>query len=411
LTESEFARAVREAGGRAFIAGGWVRDRLRGAAPRDRDYVVAGLAENAFAAAFGGARRVGRGFPVYLLEIGGYLCEVAFARRERKTGPGYRGFEISAHPDIAIEDDLYRRDTTMNSMAVSLETGTLIDPYGGARDIERRVIRATSEHFSDDPVRALRAARHSARFGYAIEPETVRMMRKCRDELALEPGERLAEELRGALGCDAPSVFFRNLKEAGVLDAAYPQIASLAGAVHDARRHPEDAFERAMQVLDRAAKMTARTEARFAALMIGMDAAALREWNARTPLPSRWTRCAEFAITERARVQNIREPDEIVAFMERIRNHPLALDGITAVTRADTGVTPPFLERAPKLLEAMNETSGRDIPDDLRGPARGEWLRRRRAESISLNHRQNLGAAPQTPQGDTSPREEQRGTP
>ncbi|MDR1134324.1 MAG: hypothetical protein LBL05_09165, partial [Synergistaceae bacterium] len=199
MTEREFARAVREAGGRAFIAGGWVRDRLRGVKPRDRDYVVTGLGEDVFAAVFAGAKRVGRGFPVYLLEVDGAPCEIAFARRERKTGPGYRGFEISARPDITIEEDLYRRDTTINSMAESLETGELIDPWGGARDIGRRVVRATSDHFADDPVRALRAARHSAQFGYAIEPGTVRVMEKCREELALEPGERLTNELRMAL--------------------------------------------------------------------------------------------------------------------------------------------------------------------------------------------------------------------
>jgi tRNA nucleotidyltransferase (CCA-adding enzyme) len=379
LTEAEFARAVREAGGRAFIVGGWVRDRLRGAASHDRDYVITGLAEDVFAAAFGEAKRVGRCFPVYLLDVGGGMCEVAFARRERKTGPGYRGFEISAHPSTTIEDDLYRRDTTMNSMAVSLETGKLIDPYGGARDIERRVIRATSERFADDPVRALRAARHAAQFGYAIEPGTIRVMRECREELAFEPGERFTEELRKALACDAPSVFFRNLREAGILDAAYPQIASIAGTRGDARR-PENAFERAMQVLDSTAAMTARTEVRFAALAVGLDSPALREWDA---LPSRWMRCAEFAITERARIQGIKEPGAITDFMERIRNHPLALDGIIAIASAGAGGPPPFLKRAPELLSAMNEARGDDIPDDLKGPARGEWLRHRKTESVA----------------------------
>ena len=384
MTEDEFARSVREAGGHAFIAGGWARDKLRGVMPRDRDYVVAGLAEDTFSAVFPGARRVGRGFPVYLLEVGGDMCEVAFARREKKTGPGYRGFEISAHPDITIEDDLYRRDTTMNSMAESLEAGALIDPWGGARDIGRRVVRATSEHFADDPVRALRAARQAAQFGYAIEPGTIRMMEKCREELAFEPGERRTNELRAALGCDVPSVFFRGLREAGILGVAYPQIASLAETRADARPHPEGgAFERAMQVLDRTAGMTARTEARFAALALGLGRAALREWNAGTPLPSSWMRCAEFAITERARIPRIREPREIAAFMERIRNHPIGLDGIAAIVGAGARGMPPFLERAPKLAEAMEEVTGDGIPDDLKGPARGEWLRERKTESVA----------------------------
>jgi tRNA nucleotidyltransferase (CCA-adding enzyme) len=382
LTEGEFARAVREAGGRAFIAGGWVRDKLRGVAPRDRDYVVTGFAGDAFAVAFREAKRVGRGFPVYLLEIDGDMCDVALARRERKTGPGYRGFAVSAHPDTTIEDDLYRRDTTINSMAESLETGKLIDPFGGARDIRLGVVRATSEHFADDPVRALRSARHAALFGYAIERGTVRMMGKCRGELASEPGERLTEELRRALGCDAPSVFFRKLKEADILDAAYPQIASLAGTGHDARR-PGDAFEFAMRVLDRTAAMSARTEVRFAALALSLGSTALRVWNARTPLPSLWMRCAELAATEGARVAGIREPYAVAAFMERIRDHPLALDGIIAIARAVAGRVPPFLERVPELLEAMDEARGDEIPDDLKGSARGDWLRNRRIEYVA----------------------------
>jgi tRNA nucleotidyltransferase (CCA-adding enzyme) len=384
LTEGEFARSVREAGGRAFVAGGWVRDRLRGVPPRDKDYVVAGLAEDAFIAAFPRAKRVGRGFPVYLLEVDGDTRDVAFARRERKTGPGYRGFEVSARPDTTMEDDLYRRDTTMNSMAEPLETGILVDPYGGARDIERRIIRATSEHFADDPVRALRAARQAARFGYSIEPGTVRMMGKCREELTQEPGERLTNELRLALECDAPSVFFRSLKEAGILGAAYPQIASLVGARADARYHPEgNAFEHAMQVLDSVAAITSRTEVRFAALALGMEEDAIREWNALSPLPSSWMRCAKFAITERARIRGIREPEEITAFMERIRDHPLALDGITAIASADAGGIPSFLERAPRLLEAMDEVTGDDIPVGLKGSARGDWLRKRKTEAVA----------------------------
>jgi tRNA nucleotidyltransferase (CCA-adding enzyme) len=380
LTEGEFARAVHEAGGRAFIVGGWVRDRLRGVRPHDRDYVVTGLAEDVFAAVFAGAKRVGHGFPVYLLEVDGDVCEVAFARRERKTGPGYRGFAVSARPDTSIEDDLYRRDTTMNSMAVSLDTGELIDPYGGVRDVESRIVRATSEHFADDPVRALRAARQAAQFGCAIEPGTVRMMKKCRGELVLEPGERLTNELRRALECDAPSVFFRRLKEAALLDAAYPHIAALA----DVRRAPRsDAFERAMQILDSVAATTPRTEVRFAALALDMSRAAIREWNALTRLPSSWMRCAEFAMTERARIHGIMEPGEIADFMERIRNNPIGPDGIAAIVTADAHDIPPFLACVPKLLEAMDRVSGDDIPGDLKGPARGAWLRRRKVESVA----------------------------
>ena len=114
------------------------------------------------------APRVGRSFPVYLVPIDGHSCEVAFARRERKTGAGYRGFDVAFSPEVTIEEDLYRRDTTMNSMARELPDGKLLDPYGGREDIAQHRVRAVSEHFTEDPVRALRAARQAALFDFAI---------------------------------------------------------------------------------------------------------------------------------------------------------------------------------------------------------------------------------------------------
>ena len=120
LKEDEFARFCREAGGKAYIVGGWVRDFLRGAVPKDKDYVVCGLSEETFHELFPSAERVGKSFPVYLVRIDGTKCEVAFARRERKSGNGYRGFDVISSPELTIEEDLYRRDTTMNAVAMEL---------------------------------------------------------------------------------------------------------------------------------------------------------------------------------------------------------------------------------------------------------------------------------------------------
>ena len=169
MTEEAFAKVLRAHGARVFIVGGWVRDALRHVRPHDKDYMVSGIAEAAFQQLFPDAQKVGHGFlPVYLVSIDGCLSEVAFARKERKEGQGYRGFRVSYDPSVTVEEDLYRRDTTMNSMALELPTKTLIDPYHGADDVEKGIIRAVSPHFTEDPVRALRAARQAAEFGIEI---------------------------------------------------------------------------------------------------------------------------------------------------------------------------------------------------------------------------------------------------
>jgi tRNA nucleotidyltransferase (CCA-adding enzyme) len=403
LREEDFARDIARAGGIAYIAGGWVRDTIRGVVPHDRDYVVTGVSEEKFKNLFPGAYKVGRGFPVYRLRIGASRCDVAFARRETKNGLGYRGFSVSFDESTSIYDDLERRDTTINSMAVSLLSGELTDPFGGAGDIERRVIRATSGHFGDDPVRALRAARQAARFGYSIEPGTVRMMGKCRRELAAEPSERVFGELSRALEAERPSVFFRGLREAGLLDVTFPQLSALIGAEQDPGYHPEgDVFAHTMLVLDRASGITLRPEVRLAAASCdlgktlaaaaegphcrghefwGLDA--LKEWNRRMTLPNLWRTCAEFAITERMRVGDISNPSEIVDFLVRLKRHPIGIDGISAVVLADAHRLPPFLADARLYYEALDEATGGGIPESLAGPARGEWLRQMRIDAVA----------------------------
>ena len=176
ITEQCFTEKLNQAGARAYIVGGWVRDRLRGVTPHDKDYMVAGITERTFMELFPQAQKVGRSFPVFLLTIDGRKCEIAFARKELKTGEGYRGFAIVYDPQVSVEDDLYRRDTAMNSMAMELPELQLHDPYGGADDVRQQRIRAVSAHFCEDPVRALRAARQAAEVGFTITEETYRYM-------------------------------------------------------------------------------------------------------------------------------------------------------------------------------------------------------------------------------------------
>lgn len=394
MREYDFVQKIHDAGGKAYIAGGWPRDRIRGVCAQDKDYVISGLTEDTFCMLFPGALKSGKSFPVFRLRIDGIHSDVALARSETKIGRGYRGFAVRFTPDTTIRDDLFRRDTTINSMAVSLQTGALIDPYGGERDIAGGIIRATSNHFTDDPVRALRAARHAAQFGFRIEAGTLAMMRGCHEELACEPKERLMKELARALGAVRPSVFFYALLKAGILDATYPPIFALVGKEQRETFHPEgDAFTHTMMALDKAASLTNRTEVRFAVLAhdIGKGTTpdellphhfghekrgleALAAWNREMTLPKTWLACASFAVKEHMRACTITKIGKIVDLILRLSRNPLGFDGFAALMLADGGVLPPYLENYERFLEAIRSIDGKKSPPELCGRQIGAWL-------------------------------------
>lgn len=221
-----------------YLVGGAVRDRLLGLSPGDRDWVVVGETQASMEAA--GFRAVGRDFPVFLDRNGE---EHALARTERKSGRGYRGFVVDADPSVTLEEDLLRRDFTINAIAED-EAGQLVDPYGGARDIANRVLRHVGPAFAEDPLRVLRAARFMARFaslGFTVAPETMALMRTMAEsgELSALTPERVWQELRRALASATPSAFIRTLHEAGALGAVLPEVEALYGVPQRAEFHPE----------------------------------------------------------------------------------------------------------------------------------------------------------------------------
>ncbi|MFZ5662751.1 MAG: multifunctional CCA addition/repair protein [Pseudomonadota bacterium] len=224
---------------RTYLVGGAVRDALLGLPPGDRDFVVVGATPEAMVEA--GFRAVGRDFPVFLHPQTGE--EYALARTERKSGRGYRGFVVHADPSVTLEDDLRRRDFTINAIAQD-EHGALVDPFGGARDLEARVLRHVSEAFVEDPLRVLRAARFMARLaplGFSVAPETMALMRQMAEggELADLTPERVWQELRRALASARPSAFLRTLHDCGALGAVLPEVEALYGIPQRADYHPE----------------------------------------------------------------------------------------------------------------------------------------------------------------------------
>jgi tRNA nucleotidyltransferase (CCA-adding enzyme) len=224
---------------RIYLVGGAVRDGLLGRAPGDRDFVVVGATPAAMLAQ--GYKPVGKDFPVFLHPTTGE--EYALARTERKTGPGYHGFSFHAAPDVTLEDDLVRRDLTINAMARD-EAGALVDPYGGAKDLRERVLRHVSPAFAEDPVRILRVARFLARFaplGFRIADTTLALMRRmvADGEAAHLVPERVWAETRKALAEPAPSAFVRALRECGALAVLLPEVDALYGVPQSAEHHPE----------------------------------------------------------------------------------------------------------------------------------------------------------------------------
>jgi len=222
-----------------YLVGGAVRDRLLGLPVTERDWVVIGATGDELEAR--GFQRVGRSFPVYLHPD--TQEEYALARTETKTGPGYRGFEVRADPHVTLEQDLARRDLTINAIAQA-EDGHLVDPYGGRDDLENRVLRHVSDAFREDPVRVLRAARFAARFhelGFRLAEETLQLMSDmvaAGEVDALIP-ERVWKETLCALSATRPDIFFRILRDTGALKIIYPEVDALFGVPQPERWHPE----------------------------------------------------------------------------------------------------------------------------------------------------------------------------
>jgi len=261
-----------------YRVGGAVRDELLGRPISDRDYVVVGATPEEMIAK--GFRPVGRDFPVFLHPESG--DEYALARTERKSGRGYHGFTFHVAPDVTLEEDLGRRDLTINAMALD-EEGTMIDPYDGAQDLSEGILRHVSPAFAEDPLRVLRVARFAARFGFAVAPETEALMRSIAagGEIATLVPERVWQELARALMEPHPSRFFVVLRSCGALKLLLPEVDALFGVPQPVAHHPElDTGVHVLQALDYAAAASDALPVRYAVLThdLGKGATARADW-------------------------------------------------------------------------------------------------------------------------------------
>lgn len=405
MNEMEFSQKIDDLGGTLYIVGGWVRDKLRGVIPKDKDFVICHVKEEDFKQNFPKAKKVGKSFPVYLVKIEDRECEVAFARKERKTGTGYTGFAVDYDANITINEDLYRRDTTMNSIAYRVRDEKIIDPYDGQKDIKQRRIKAVSYHFKEDPVRALRAARQACELNFNIDDDTINLMRECKNEIQAEPQERIFNELQRALKAKRPSIFFRNLVKADLLNILFPEIHALIGKTQPEAFHPEgDAFEHTMEIVDLVSDMTDDLAVRFAGLVhdlgkgvtpkemlphhyghekTGLDV--LKSWNKRMTLPKKWLQGGLFVIKEHMRAARLGKVGKIVDFLLAVEKNPLGFAGFNCVILADSKSLPYYLADYHSYLQKIHSVSMNNCPQNLKGKAIGEWIRNEQIKLFNQN--------------------------
>lgn len=307
-----------------YTVGGAVRDALLGLPVKDRDYVVVGADPEQLQAL--GYQPVGKDFPVFLHPD--THEEYALARTERKTAPGYAGFAFHAAADVTLEQDLMRRDLTINAIAMD-EQGNLIDPYGGQADIQNKIFRHVSKAYAEDPVRILRLARFAARFpDFSIASETMQLMQtmvQAGEVDALVP-ERVWQELSRGLMEKKPSRLFQVLQECGALQKILPELAALDTVQHTSSFQSEkNLYSIALQVVDEAAKHNASLAIRFAVLLC--DVAKLNDYSdvasTSTKLSSLNTTLVEAACV-RLKIQN-EVRDVAIIFAREASNLHLSL--------------------------------------------------------------------------------------
>lgn len=360
-----------------YKVGGAVRDELLGYPHEETDWVVVGATPQELLDM--GYRQVGKDFPVFLHPD--TKEEFALARTERKSGPGYHGFEIHAAPTVTLEEDLQRRDLTINAMAQD-DAGNIIDPYGGQADLTDRVLRHVSPHFAEDPLRVLRVARFAARYahlGFSVASETLELMHQLveADELAHLSTERIWVETQRALGEEDPAVYFETLNTCGALHKLLPALAVSQG----------------IALLERAARHTDRSDCRWAALLADLPpdravasserikapnacrdlAGKVAEWRPKTKAA---LTSAEACMSLLEAVDALRREEPFTGFCTTIA----ALEDENAHDNAACQLLIEARDAANGVTAALLAAEG--AAEGLTGPELGKGIRRRRVEKI-----------------------------
>ena len=379
MQTDEIANKIKEKGGSLYLVGGAVRNKFLNLEIHDEDYCVCGLTEEEFIKLFPNAKPRGKAFKVFDLDG----KEFALARKDVKKGLGHKDFEIQSNPNITIEEDLYRRDITINSIAENVLTKEIIDPFNGIKDIQNKIIRATSLSFKDDPLRVYRVARFASQLEFNVDVETIKLMKSMKSELSTLSKERVFEELKKALATDKPSIFFEVLRKADVLDAHFKEINDLIGVLQPEKYHPEgDAYNHTMLVLDYVSQNAKDLSIRFSALVhdLGKGLTPKEEYphhyghedkgvalvgtlGNRIGAKNEWIKAGKVSCREHMRggIFYKMKPSTKVDFIERVSKTKLGIDGLQLIVNADKlsgGRIPQgnfnFADIGKKCLEEVN---------------------------------------------------------
>lgn len=380
MEAEEIAEKIQKVGGKLYRVGGALRDKLLGLSVHDEDFCVTEISTAQFEAIFPQAILRGKSFAVYDLEG----KEIAFARREKKTGQGHKEFGIETSPNISIEEDLARRDITINAMAEEVLTKEWIDPFGGKKDLQDKKIRAVSKAFREDPLRVYRVARFDAMLEFTVEEETLQLMKSLKQELCTLSAERVFHELEKALKTNKPSLFFRVLQEANVLDIHFKEIYDLIGSLQPKEYHPEgDSFEHTMQVIDKSTLLTNDLKVRFSCLVhdlgkgvtpkemqphhYGHDEKGVplvENLGKRLKIPKEWIKCGKVAAKEHMKggIFLKMTPAKQVDFMTRVAKSPLGLEGMKIVVMCDKA-----RDTMPFPTDIVFDTLGKEMLQTITG--------------------------------------------
>ncbi len=397
-----------------YEVGGAVRDTLMGLPVQDRDWVVVGATKDDLLRL--GYRPIGKDFPVFLHAK--TREQYALARTEQKTGPGYHGFSFDTSKTVSLEEDLARRDLTVNAMARD-ESGHIIDPYGGQLDLERKVLRHVSDAFIEDPLRVLRVARFSARFaqlGFSVAPETTEMMKKMSETGELDElrPERVWQETNKALVEKSPQQYFLVLRDCGALARVFPELEALFGVPQPARWHPEiDTGIHVMMALKIAAELSDKAEIRFAVLAHDLGKGTtpkkllpghrgheerslkvLASLCARLPVPKNYQALAEavaryHGLVHKASSLRPNTLHKIIVAVDGIRRPGRFEDFLIACeadARGRKGLEEQAYPQAEILkcaLHAARTVRAEETENSVKGKALGELIRQKQIESIS----------------------------
>ena len=390
---------IKSEGGTVYLVGGKIRDSYLYIDNNDIDFCVTGITPDKFREIFPDALITGKFFPVFHLAG----AEFAFARKEQKDGAGHKGFRIVSDPSITIEEDLARRDLTINAIALKMEgTMTIIDPFGGIHDLRKKVLRyVNADTFKEDPLRVYRVARFSATLGCTPDKETLKVMNEMKDTLLELPSERVYAEMYKALGSEDPSMFFNTLKSCGVLAVHFPEIAELE----------EPVYTHTMRALDASVELTDDVAIRYAVLLhdIGKGwiegrppsyaehdkegVELIKKLSRRLKTPRRMEKMAEMVAAQHMKALKFPEmrPGNKLKLLTVASNIEGGTRALVAMVLSDSKACEvPLGFDFCTLIEAMNiftEVSGADILKKypgVKGKAFGQKLFQERAQYISL---------------------------